>query len=345
MYVTGDISKICEGSIDTLTATVTNCGTEDIVISHVSFKNILPEFIFLNPNDAAGLTLGPGESKTYKIHFYPISKGKFKAELVFYNDSKDNPDAAAEFLVEVGTFERNTVLFPEKQTKGIGEKATVSVKLEEGESIKNAKLDSMLIEIDYDNDFLKPVSVNIGNALQYGKYIIATGYPKIIESAGKILMLILSKTDEHFDVTGEVLSIQFNIAKPSGGNTIAKVNHIIGTSANHCVEFVADNQAEISVSTLSAGDEFTNLLKSQLISPNPMSGEGGDLYINTNISINADIKIYNSIGEYISVIHKGYLEPGSNNFRISARGFAQGLYFVRIDSGDGSVSIPFYVVE
>jgi hypothetical protein len=59
----------------------------------------------------------------------------------------------------------------------------------------------------------------------------------------------------------------------------------------------------------------------------------------------ASIAVYDVAGRQVDTLHTGELTPGSHSVNWNASGFANGVYFVRLESPAGTVSTQVMVLK
>ncbi len=352
MVVDGDESNICTGEEDILEATITNTGTYDLVMSTIEFDPIMPEFSFVDPNDAVGFTLKPGESKTIKVKYTPTKEGEFKTNLVFNNDSKDNPAIAAVLDCEAQHFDRISSLSPATQTKTIGEEAIISINMNEGERIDFADLQIIDIDINYTegHEFLKPSLIKLGSALSPANYRIATGYPKINEKSGTISVRLEALGNADFDVTGELLNVRFMTYLPVGLSSTAKVDHTLMPIDNSCVTIKQEPAVIISLNPICVGNlmhvrKIFGENTISLIKPNPAGPDGADIDFTTALDGWAEIRVFNTNGELMLLPLSSNLKAGEYTFRLDTKDLPSGSYTVQFRAGNEVKSQNLNIVK
>jgi hypothetical protein len=338
LTVVGDQTTICSGTSDILDVTISNTGSYDIVVDNVSFKTILTEFSFVNPNDASGFTLKPGESKTINIRFQPNSKGTYSTELVFKNDTKDKSDISGVITGTAQYYERNTLLLPASQTRTIGEVATIAVNLKDGERIDFANLQVIDVEIKYDREFLKPGIIRAGNALN-NPALYKVNTPVIDESQGTIFVKIEALGTANFDVSGDLLLIDFMTYLPTGTNSTAQISHTISTLTNECVKILTEAGATIALNPVCVGNLMhvrklfgTNSIN--LIKPNPAGADGANIEFTTALDNWTEIRVYNANGELVALPISDNLKAGEYSFRLDTKDLPSGSYTIQFTTGN-----------
>jgi hypothetical protein len=332
-----DQTTICVGNQDVLDAVITNTGSFDVVVSSLSFNPILNEFSFQNPGDVAGFTLKPGETRTIKINFNPTIKGTFTTNLIFNNDTKDKSQITST-LTGIGEyFERNTLLLPASQTRTIGEIATIAVNMKDGERIDFANLQSIEIEMSYDNAFLKPGSIRLGAALNSANYKLST--PDIDESSGKIIVKIDALGSANFDVSGDLLLIDFMTYLPTGTSSVASISHVITNPGNSCVSILTEAGATIALNPVCVGNLMhvrklfgTNSIN--LIKPNPAGTDGANIEFTTALDCWTEVRVYNSNGELVALPISDNLKAGEYSFRLDTKDLPSGSYTIQFRTGN-----------
>jgi len=76
------------------------------------------------------------------------------------------------------------------------------------------------------------------------------------------------------------------------------------------------------------------------IYPNP-SDDYNELIITSSQSIDASIDLHDMLGRKIKPIFQGKLRSGKNNYTIPIEDLRQGMYFYKVQTSRGNLSIKF----
>jgi hypothetical protein len=326
----------CVGSSKECEVSIKNGGSRDIVVNSLRFKEITPEFVFVNAKDTSGFNLKPGESKTIRINFIPKDRGVYNAELIFYNNTNDNPEISSTIEGVAKFYERNTLLLPATQKRTIGEIATIAVNLKEGERIDFANLQEIDIEIKYDNEIISPKNIRLGNILNNLNFRLDT--PVVHEANGSISVKIEALGNANFDVSGDMLLVDFMTYLPKGTNTSANVYHTISTLDNECVKIKSEAEATIVLNPVCVGSLIcprrlfhTNSIN--LIRPNPAGADGAVIEFETALDIWTEVNIFNTNSELVSTPVSENLKAGEYSYRIDTKDLPSGTYTIEFKTG------------
>ncbi len=344
----------CVGTQGWLNIELTNLGTKSIEFTRLEFKPYVSVFSFDDPDVAQGFTLMPAEIKQILISFIPTDDQTESTSLVFHNDTKNYSDIEINLAGTGIRYKKETSVVPQTQVKTVGERAAVNIYLlDSGGSISMAGLDSMAMTIYYNNNFLIPDSIFLGEALATG-YHFTEGSPQVNQvyndSTGTITMMIKADEGKNFDVNGDLLGVEFRTYLPSSSSHIANISHSISTLTNECINITASGSGVIEMRDVCAGDKLKIIRNDKinginLIKPNPVSDGGANVEYFTAREGWAEIKVYNATGELVMVPLAEWVKAGRHSLEFDTNNLTTGMYTVLFSAGTFIESRSFCVVK
>jgi len=221
------------------------------------------------------------------------------------------------------------------------EEHTVAVHLQPGVDISPAGLSNIIVDVYYENNFLKPGKVELGSALPSSDYNLEDY--QITEDMGngqgKITAKIVSKGNANFNVSGEVLRITFKAYLPTTTDAIADLTDTIRTDDNPCADIITTGGCTIEVNPVCVGNllRVTKLFGTNsinLIKPNPVGIDGANIEFTVANEGWTEIKVFNANGQLVVTPISTILKAGEYNFRLETRDLPSGSYTIQMTTGD-----------
>lgn len=334
----------CEGKKDTIKVKIINSGTTELFIEPLKFDPILPEYSFLNLEDALGeITINPSEEKEILIEFTSFGVDK-EINLIVKDKTKLNP-VIIELNGKNKHYENVYNVKPIRQSVEVSQPALSRVVLDDNKDIVESKVKDLRVTISFNPNILnlQENTLTLSNDLKTD--FVISDLTKL--DYGKYQFDLLSIGDRYIDKNTEIVSFIFNTFLSNTSNNVSKVDIDITARNNECVDFKTNGSAEIET-ILKCGNELqkieSNLIEFKIsdITPNPLNRS-----INLNYSFpydcNVNIKLIDINGNEVRSYINKYLKSGFYNFELNIDNISNGYYFLIYNAGNLSKQIPIIV--
>jgi type IX secretion system substrate protein len=313
----------------------TNENADDIIITNITGIQAPFELTSHQASDFP-LTVVPGTPAVFIFEFNPTVGQPFSRPIQVVIESPC-ADSQEIFLVGEGLAEQNINvrgLLPQQLMGSVNEIKQVQIEFEQidqADELDQTGLDSVKIELSYNQTMLYPREVTIGSGLE-------NGFDKIdmdISELGKVKINITIADDSNVNF-GEFAKLDLLVLL---GNALS--TNIILESA----EFFSERSITLTeeVNTVFGLDEVCDPDNKLVNEVNPPSVvvRGGNPFSGSTIvefSIEsddaADLKIYSSNGELVKVLAEQQAGAGDYEYPVDASGMSSGVYYLSVRAGN-----------
>jgi len=332
-FIGGEMTT-CVGKPETIVAKIENKGIAAINVLSLGFAEHFSEFSFANPEDAKGFTLEPMQGKNVAINFFSVNPIDKTAEIIAEIEGIETTYISAKVRIvsEVCSIIMN--ISPEYQTFEVGTRAeSRAVLLEE----VNPKYDitNLKITLDYDYQIISPILQSIQlSENNIGKFVIQNVKKN---NSKQTEFSIKSMTHESLRGPGLVYSLEFNTYLPQDTSNFSLLRTTITSVSSPYLKIIT-NDSEFRVGPVCA-DQLRRVNISGYeynfddIYPNPASNK---VVMNFSLGLKANtrIEVYNSIGYRIAEPINEILDAGAYTLDLDTQYLSNGVYFIRIISGE-----------
>lgn len=326
---------LCDEPVKTFKITNTSSTTDAVIDSVVLYSGDVNNFSI---EESFPQTLGPGQTRIYKVRFKPDRTGNFDALARIYSSDEIGDD--------------HYVLL-----QGVGYIVPISLKLQEYTKNDNlapglvipieitatsgnwtdAKVTEIQFDLIYDNKWLKFGNVvNLGNNLDNSWQVVSSVETPLDQTRNRTT--IRARGNNPISGNG-VLSLfkpRFQIMLSDIKEFPIEIANITAFGRNVCVTRTGE-PGKIVINTCVVNLRpivFSNVQYAlHTIEPNPATNESIKLTYDVALDGFTKIEIVNSIGEVIGVPVSGELVSGRYESIIPIVNLSSGVYFIRMTSG------------
>jgi thiol-disulfide isomerase/thioredoxin len=138
-----------------------------------------------------------------------------------------------------------------------------------------------------------------------------------------------------YDAGGNGLSTYYTLRSFVDG-TMKTIGNGAAFGYKEVTEFSVDSGVGI--------DDLAKVEESIEVFPNPVVNSS-TIRFNLHQSSDVTVELYNSAGKLVRELANGYLQAGANDVTLSASGLTNGVYFIKINAGDQTITRKIAVVK
>lgn len=351
----GDASEICIGTEDTLTVTIENTGSAELMNIHPVFDKQVNGISMINYADDEYIEeLWPGEKYEILILHDPNSVHDDIITLDFENVSKTQLKVDAQIAAKAVHYDRTSSITPVTQNLIVGDLATITVKLDEGpdSDISMAELQELEVVIKYDNDFLHAeesyleIAGNLENDFTLDKI---DGKDYVDQANGIVQFRIIAKPGNYFNEGTDLADLTFKMYFPSETKNEANLNMTVTKIGTMCVD-VEESNALITIDPVCV-DNIRHIAVIQgryylkEVAPNPVGSEGADVQYGIALKGMTMIGIYDEMGNLVDTPVSGEMKPGKYQFPLPMDKLSSGVYNIKMVSGQVTKTSKVVIVK
>jgi len=330
-------ASACISDNDTILYHVDNLGKTDITIDSVRITDS-GSFKFTDTSIVNGFNILSFEKKTFPLLYAPQKIETINTNILAYHYySGIVKEEQAELNAQSYFTEKSltTKITNADSLLNIGEKLIVRIFIDQGEDISFYKLKDFNVRIEFNSNFL-----TIGKEDIYPGEIIKSGFFKpekekifIDYQKGIVTFPLNAHSNGYLANDGELLRFEFLVEPPKMADSIYQSSVItyLTTVGNHCVEFENSNTLTIELNSFMTENlewiDF-NGNENQLmdIYPNPAYSTNPHLNFEIREEGYYEIKLFNSLGQFVDNIVSVNLRPGNYRANIPALMQPSGFY-------------------
>lgn len=343
LTATGGGAVTCVNDIELIECYVTNTGNGTIEVTKLELNQIDNYFSFNNPNDANGFTIAEGESKLIIIKYEPLTKGNHNADLIVKNSTLEMPEIKSNpAITGIGEqFIRTTSVFIPAESKNpvIGQKAGVTIRLDDGEDITLAKIQELSVVVNYANGFLKAIR----DEIRLGNLISSTfnlNNLTIDDVKGEIKFDLQTKNSTDFlNGAGDLFHIAFDVYLPTSRDTsgYSEIKQTITAIGSSCV-IINNNSNSLELKPICLNDlrkiAYTGgVYDFAPINPNPVTSSEAKFDFSVALECWTEISVFDTKGQIVARPVAENLKPGKYSVNIPFDYLNSGTYFCKMISG------------
>lgn len=347
---TGGSTTICMGEEDIITCRITNTGTAALTNIKPEFEDIYPELTLADPaNDAQFDLPNTDDYHDVEVRFAPTGPVQINTYLVFTNETQTKIESKAPVNCTATHYDRTTSLSPVSQERLVGDKAKMTLSLDNGDDISMANLQEVEVTMTYDNDFLEITKENIVPAAGLTLTEI-TGVEMIQHSKGLVQFRLKTTDANSFINNGTPLcDAVFKLYFPSGTDRTANVNIEVTRIGTQCVD-ISESNASITLAPVCV-DNIRHIAKIQgtyylnEVNPNPVSSAGANIEFGVALEGWTTIGIFDELGNMAAMPISDVMKPGEYSFPLPIQDLSSGVYTIRMLSGSHIVKTQKLVIS
>ncbi|MFZ9760318.1 MAG: choice-of-anchor D domain-containing protein [Candidatus Kapaibacteriota bacterium] len=328
-----------------LTSTISNPGTDDLIIGNMQLMGVDAAFFALDPQTYP-ITIKPGENYIVGVTFSPNAQRQYSAQvLVTPTNLKDaQGNIRTDFIdLKGGGFPVEVVLevSPSLMEKiKAGTVKTIAVKGSTADQSKwaDTKIRSIDMKLHYDSDMM---------AFEVGSIKAGPGLPNwTVTAIEGTDGLTVSATGTTNPTNGDFFIGDFKILMSDSAEYTIDIKDPSTKDRSICTPIktkpgkVTLDACFINGRLISFGSTAFSL---KGVSPNPLQSGNVSIDYSIGFKVATTIEIYNSAGDRVALAVNETLEPGEYRLAIPSEALPNGNYFCRIVAGPYTEVKPFII--
>ncbi|MFN5176423.1 MAG: choice-of-anchor D domain-containing protein, partial [Ignavibacteria bacterium] len=328
-----------------LTSTITNPGTDDLIIGDMQLIGADAGSFTLDPQTYP-ITIKPGDSYIVGVTFSPDAQRPYKAQvLVTPTNLKDAQGNIRTDFIELDGFGFSVEILLEVSPSAMdkikaGTVKTIAVKGSTQDQSKwpVTQVRSIDMKLHYDSDMM---------AYETGSIKAGPGLPNwTITATESTDGLSIKATGSTNPNNGDFIIGDFKILMSDSATYMIDITDATTKDRSLCTPIktkpgtVSLDACFINGRLISFGSTAFSL---KGVSPNPL--QSGNITIDYSIGfkVATTVEVYNSLGERVSLAVDEILEPGEYRLAIPSDALPNGNYFCRIMAGPFTEVKPFTI--
>jgi hypothetical protein len=282
------------------------------------------------------LTVGPNSVEVFTFEFNPSAGIPYSKQIVFEIAS---PCAEDYPLILSGDGEATQDIsvrgiLPQNIMGSVNETKTVPIEIVSilsGDQLADAKLESVTLQMSYNETMLYPEAVSIGSALEAG-----VGQITLDNSQLGIVDINIEIADDQAITFGEFAKLDLLVLL---GNELS-TDLVLESAVFVAESTITMTEKEDGIFALDEDCEPESLLIEHINPPsiivkgkNPFS-EATVIEFNIESDDPADLVIFNSKGETVKVLAEQQAGAGTYTYPVDASGMSSGIYYLSVRAGN-----------